>query len=137
MHSLCGYLQCFSEFLEFVRREFSKEREKAVARGELQKAQESKQMEEDMIGYMDWLIEAEDVDEEGNKRQFDTFINLRKPKHPHLALDLDLICNLLDFKGAAIAKKKMMKKFGWYKHSEDGGGVSAVFLPSFIMFIFT
>uniref|UniRef100_A0A671VZ16 Voltage-dependent L-type calcium channel subunit alpha n=1 Tax=Sparus aurata TaxID=8175 RepID=A0A671VZ16_SPAAU len=40
--------------------EFSKEREKAVARGELQKAQESKQMEEDMIGYMDWLIEAED-----------------------------------------------------------------------------
>lgn len=52
-----------------VRREFSKEREKAVARGELQKAQESKQMEEDMIGYMDWLIEAEDVDEEGNKRK--------------------------------------------------------------------
>lgn len=51
-----------------VYREFSKEREKAVARGELQKAQESKQMEEDMIGYMDWLIEAEDVDEEGNKR---------------------------------------------------------------------
>uniref|UniRef100_A0A8C6WIV4 Voltage-dependent L-type calcium channel subunit alpha n=1 Tax=Neogobius melanostomus TaxID=47308 RepID=A0A8C6WIV4_9GOBI len=49
--------------------EFSKEREKAVARGELQKAQESKQMEEDMIGYMDWLIEAEDVDEEGNKRK--------------------------------------------------------------------
>lgn len=27
-------------------------------------------------------------------------------------------------KGAAIAKKKMMKKFGWYKHSEDGGGTS-------------
>ncbi|XP_056278035.1 voltage-dependent L-type calcium channel subunit alpha-1D [Pseudoliparis swirei] len=48
--------------------EFSKEREKAVARGELQKAQESKQMEEDMVGYMDWLIEAEEVDEEGNKR---------------------------------------------------------------------
>ncbi|XP_060930107.1 voltage-dependent L-type calcium channel subunit alpha-1D [Limanda limanda] len=73
--------------------EFSKEREKAVARGELQKAQESKQLEEDMVGYMDWLIEAEDVDEEGNKR-------------------------------AAIAKKKMMKKFGWYKHNEDGGAES-------------
>ncbi|XP_071203997.1 voltage-dependent L-type calcium channel subunit alpha-1D-like [Salvelinus alpinus] len=69
--------------------EFSKEREKAVARGELQDAQNKKQMEEDMCGYMDWLIEAEDVDEEGNKR-------------------------------AAVAKKKMMKKFGWYKHSEDG-----------------
>uniref|UniRef100_A0A8C2X8S7 Voltage-dependent L-type calcium channel subunit alpha n=1 Tax=Cyclopterus lumpus TaxID=8103 RepID=A0A8C2X8S7_CYCLU len=53
--------------------EFSKEREKAVARGELQKAQESQQMEEDMIGYMDWLIEAEDVDEEGNKRHTNTY----------------------------------------------------------------
>lgn len=30
------------------------------------------------------------------------------------------------FEGAAIAKKKMMKKFGWYKHSEDGGGRTAV-----------
>lgn len=61
--------ESLSRFLHVVwHREFSKEREKAVARGELQKAQESKQMEEDMIGYMDWLIEAEDVDEEGNKR---------------------------------------------------------------------
>lgn len=32
---------------------------------------------------------------------------------------------LFDLEGAAIAKKKMMKKFGWYKHSEDGGGESA------------
>uniref|UniRef100_A0A671RDS1 Voltage-dependent L-type calcium channel subunit alpha n=1 Tax=Sinocyclocheilus anshuiensis TaxID=1608454 RepID=A0A671RDS1_9TELE len=48
--------------------EFSKEREKAVCRGELQEAQEKQQMEEDMIGYMDWLIEAEDMDEDGNKR---------------------------------------------------------------------
>uniref|UniRef100_A0A673MH40 Voltage-dependent L-type calcium channel subunit alpha n=1 Tax=Sinocyclocheilus rhinocerous TaxID=307959 RepID=A0A673MH40_9TELE len=47
---------------------FSKEREKAVCRGELQEAQEKQQMEEDMIGYMDWLIEAEDMDEDGNKR---------------------------------------------------------------------
>ncbi|CAM4714548.1 unnamed protein product [Leuciscus chuanchicus] len=69
--------------------EFSKEREKAVCRGELQMAQEKQQMEEDMIGYMDWLIEAEDMDEDGNKR-------------------------------AVVAKKKMMKKYGWYKHSEDG-----------------
>ncbi|GAA6106826.1 voltage-dependent L-type calcium channel subunit alpha-1D [Tachysurus ichikawai] len=69
--------------------EFSKEREKAVCRGELQKAQEKQQMEEDMVGYMDWLIEAEDMDEDGNKR-------------------------------AVVAKKKLMKKYGWYKHSEDG-----------------
>lgn len=63
---VCRQTQNFQVFIFYS--EFSKEREKAVARGELQKAQESKQMEEDMIGYMDWLIEAEDVDEEGNKR---------------------------------------------------------------------
>lgn len=72
-----------------LHREFSKEREKAVARGELQKAQESKQMEEDMIGYMDWLIEAEDVDEEGNKRQSNTHllwhtVQTLKSKHQHV-----------------------------------------------------
>lgn len=27
----------------------------------------------------------------------------------------------LFFAGAVVAKKKMMKKYGWYKHSEDGG----------------
>ena len=56
----------------FVFREFSKEREKAVARGELQMAQEKKQMEEDMCGYMDWIIEAEEKDEDGNKRELNT-----------------------------------------------------------------
>uniref|UniRef100_A0A673XZA8 Voltage-dependent L-type calcium channel subunit alpha n=1 Tax=Salmo trutta TaxID=8032 RepID=A0A673XZA8_SALTR len=59
--------------------EFSKEREKAVARGELQDAQNKKQMEEDMCGYMDWLIEAEDVDEEGNKR-----MPVSDPSAPHI-----------------------------------------------------
>ncbi|KPP78631.1 voltage-dependent L-type calcium channel subunit alpha-1F-like [Scleropages formosus] len=44
--------------------EFSKEREKAVARGDLQRANEKQQMEEDMIGYMDWLEQAEDIDED-------------------------------------------------------------------------
>lgn len=101
-----------------MHREFSKEREKAVARGELQKAQESKQMEEDMIGYMDWLIEAEDVDEEGNKRERRAFAPDPKKRFEPFTSDAH-------FAGAAIAKKKMMKKFGWYKHSEDGGGTSA------------
>uniref|UniRef100_A0A8D3D1S3 Voltage-dependent L-type calcium channel subunit alpha n=1 Tax=Scophthalmus maximus TaxID=52904 RepID=A0A8D3D1S3_SCOMX len=70
--------------------EFSKEREKAVARGELQKAQESKQMEEDMIGYMDWLIEAEDVDEEGNKREFHTHAHTHT--HTGHCADSSTIC---------------------------------------------
>uniref|UniRef100_A0A3P9DM50 Voltage-dependent L-type calcium channel subunit alpha n=1 Tax=Maylandia zebra TaxID=106582 RepID=A0A3P9DM50_9CICH len=81
--------------------EFSKEREKAVARGELQKAQESKQMEEDMIGYMDWLIELGEHLHSNINSQILTFVHTNLP--------------LCVFEGAAIAKKKMMKKFGWYK----------------------
>uniref|UniRef100_A0A4W6DWK7 Voltage-dependent L-type calcium channel subunit alpha n=1 Tax=Lates calcarifer TaxID=8187 RepID=A0A4W6DWK7_LATCA len=74
--------------------EFSKEREKAVARGELQKAQESKQMEEDMIGYMDWLIEAEDVDEEGNKH---TNLHLDKQNSICHEFSLNSKCHVLSF----------------------------------------
>lgn len=42
--------------------------------------------------------------------------------------------SLFNFKGAAIAKKKMMKKFGWYKHSEDGGGTSALTVSYYVYF---
>uniref|UniRef100_A0AAY4E487 Voltage-dependent L-type calcium channel subunit alpha n=1 Tax=Denticeps clupeoides TaxID=299321 RepID=A0AAY4E487_9TELE len=51
--------------------EFSKEREKAKARGDFQKLREKQQMEEDLCGYMDWITQAEDIDEEdedGNRR---------------------------------------------------------------------
>lgn len=39
---------------------------------------------------------------------------------------LNIYTFMFVLKGAAIAKKKMMKKFGWYKHSEDGGGTLKV-----------
>ncbi|XP_066566462.1 voltage-dependent L-type calcium channel subunit alpha-1D [Amia ocellicauda] len=44
--------------------EFSKEREKAKARGDFQKLREKQQMEEDLTGYMDWITQAEDIDPE-------------------------------------------------------------------------
>lgn len=53
-------------------REFSKEREKAKARGDFQKLREKQQMEEDLCGYMDWITQAEDMDEldeDGNQRK--------------------------------------------------------------------
>lgn len=53
-------------------REFSKEREKAKARGDFQKLREKQQMEEDLCGYMDWITQAEDMDdldEDGNPRE--------------------------------------------------------------------
>uniref|UniRef100_A0AAQ6IVR7 Voltage-dependent L-type calcium channel subunit alpha n=1 Tax=Anabas testudineus TaxID=64144 RepID=A0AAQ6IVR7_ANATE len=52
--------------------EFSKEREKAKARGDFQKLREKQQMEEDLCGYMDWITQAEDMDEldeDGNPPQ--------------------------------------------------------------------
>ncbi|KAJ8384165.1 hypothetical protein AAFF_G00207830 [Aldrovandia affinis] len=44
--------------------EFSKEREKAKARGDFQKLREKQQMEEDLCGYMEWITQAEDADED-------------------------------------------------------------------------
>ncbi len=58
-----------------MNREFSKEREKAKARGDFQKLREKQQMEEDLCGYMDWITQAEDMDEldeDGNPRKTDT-----------------------------------------------------------------
>lgn len=58
-------------------REFSKEREKAKARGDFQKLREKQQMEEDLCGYMDWITQAEDMDElddAGNPSKSDSFV---------------------------------------------------------------
>uniref|UniRef100_A0A4W6EB46 Voltage-dependent L-type calcium channel subunit alpha n=1 Tax=Lates calcarifer TaxID=8187 RepID=A0A4W6EB46_LATCA len=52
--------------------EFTKEREKAKSRGEFQKLRETQQLDEDLKGYMEWITQAEvmDNDQEGQgKRQ--------------------------------------------------------------------
>ncbi|KAM9326555.1 voltage-dependent L-type calcium channel subunit alpha-1F [Gastrophryne carolinensis] len=49
--------------------EFSKEREKAKARGDFQKLREKQQMEEDLKGYLDWITQAEDIEPEGEERE--------------------------------------------------------------------
>uniref|UniRef100_A0A3B3TPY2 Voltage-dependent L-type calcium channel subunit alpha n=1 Tax=Poecilia latipinna TaxID=48699 RepID=A0A3B3TPY2_9TELE len=76
---------------------FSKEREKAKARGDFQKLREKQQMEEDLCGYMDWITQAEDMDEldeDGNPRKSDS--------RPSLG---------------DLSDKK--RKFGWFSHSND------------------
>ncbi|KAL3982073.1 Ion transport family protein [Acanthocheilonema viteae] len=55
--------------------EFSKEREKARARGLFQKFREKQQLEEDLKGYLDWINQAEDIepvndDEQEDEQQF-------------------------------------------------------------------
>lgn len=48
-------------------REFSKEREKAKARGDFQKLREKQQLEEDLKGYLDWITQAEDIDPDNDE----------------------------------------------------------------------
>nr|CAH0100905.1 unnamed protein product [Daphnia galeata] len=55
--------------------EFSKEREKAKARGDFHKLREKQQIEEDLRGYLDWITQAEDIEPEGEDRHHD------EPKH--------------------------------------------------------
>uniref|UniRef100_A0A8C6WMJ2 Voltage-dependent L-type calcium channel subunit alpha n=1 Tax=Neogobius melanostomus TaxID=47308 RepID=A0A8C6WMJ2_9GOBI len=78
-------------------REFSKEREKAKARGDFQKLREKQQMEEDLCGYMDWITQAEDMDD------LDEDGNPRKSPDPSL--------------GDLSDKKR--GKFGWFSHSNE------------------
>ncbi|EPY80995.1 hypothetical protein CB1_000767007 [Camelus ferus] len=58
-------LICAVLFASF--REFSKEREKAKARGDFQKLREKQQLEEDLKGYLDWITQAEDIDPENEE----------------------------------------------------------------------
>ncbi|XP_077296961.1 ca[2+]-channel protein alpha[[1]] subunit D [Arctopsyche grandis] len=59
--------------------EFSKEREKAKARGDFQKLREKQQIEEDLRGYLDWITQAEDIEPDKDDRQ-----NTQDGKTPNL-----------------------------------------------------
>ncbi|XP_038553555.1 calcium channel, voltage-dependent, L type, alpha 1D subunit, a [Micropterus salmoides] len=79
--------------------EFSKEREKAKARGDFQKLREKQQLEEDLKGYLDWITQAEDIDPD-NEDEAD-----EESKRNRVTL-ADL-----------IEKKK--GRFGWFSQSSD------------------
>ncbi|KAI1305813.1 Voltage-dependent calcium channel type D subunit alpha-1 [Halotydeus destructor] len=49
--------------------EFSKEREKAQARGDFHKQRERQQIEEDLRGYLDWITQAEDIEAEDEDKE--------------------------------------------------------------------
>ncbi|XP_056591032.1 calcium channel, voltage-dependent, L type, alpha 1D subunit, a isoform X14 [Triplophysa dalaica] len=59
--------------------EFSKEREKAKARGDFQKLREKQQLEEDLKGYLDWITQAEDIDPENEEDEDDSKRNPSMP----------------------------------------------------------
>lgn len=51
--------------------EFSKEREKAKARGDFHKLREKQQIEDDLRGYLDWITQAEDIEPETDEPKQD------------------------------------------------------------------
>jgi len=54
----CTHEHTHELLLLFCCREFSKEGEKAKARGDFQKLREKQQIEEDLRGYLDWITQA-------------------------------------------------------------------------------
>ncbi|XP_032700351.1 voltage-dependent L-type calcium channel subunit alpha-1C isoform X1 [Lontra canadensis] len=80
--------------------EFSKEREKAKARGDFQKLREKQQLEEDLKGYLDWITQAEDIDPENEDEGMDE----EKPRNRSTP------AGLLDQKKG---------KFAWFSHSTE------------------
>uniref|UniRef100_A0A672VD33 Voltage-dependent L-type calcium channel subunit alpha n=1 Tax=Strigops habroptila TaxID=2489341 RepID=A0A672VD33_STRHB len=83
-----------------VAREFSKEREKAKARGDFQKLREKQQLEEDLKGYLDWITQAEDIDPENEDEGMDE----EKPRNRSTP--------------AGLPDKKK-GKFAWFSHSTE------------------
>uniref|UniRef100_A0A8C2YT73 Voltage-dependent L-type calcium channel subunit alpha n=1 Tax=Chinchilla lanigera TaxID=34839 RepID=A0A8C2YT73_CHILA len=80
--------------------EFSKEREKAKARGDFQKLREKQQLEEDLKGYLDWITQAEDIDPENE----DEGVDEEKPRN----------------RGAPVGLLDQKKgKFAWFSHSTE------------------
>uniref|UniRef100_A0A4W5JZJ6 Voltage-dependent L-type calcium channel subunit alpha n=1 Tax=Hucho hucho TaxID=62062 RepID=A0A4W5JZJ6_9TELE len=69
--------------------EFTKEREKAKSRGEFQKLRETQQLDEDLKGYMEWITQAEvlDNDQEGKGN---TVTDFRPSSPSSLSLILSL-----------------------------------------------
>ncbi|XP_051011139.1 voltage-dependent L-type calcium channel subunit alpha-1C isoform X6 [Acomys russatus] len=80
--------------------EFSKEREKAKARGDFQKLREKQQLEEDLKGYLDWITQAEDIDPENEDEGMDE----DKPRNRGVP-------------AALLDQKK--GKFAWFSHSTE------------------
>ncbi|XP_062837240.1 voltage-dependent L-type calcium channel subunit alpha-1C isoform X8 [Anolis carolinensis] len=80
--------------------EFSKEREKAKARGDFQKLREKQQLEEDLKGYLDWITQAEDIDPENEDEGMDE----EKPRNRNTP--------------AGLPDKKK-GRFAWFSHSTE------------------
>uniref|UniRef100_A0A6Q2XZB8 Voltage-dependent L-type calcium channel subunit alpha n=1 Tax=Esox lucius TaxID=8010 RepID=A0A6Q2XZB8_ESOLU len=61
--------------------EFTKEREKAKSRGEFQKLRETQQLDEDLKGYMEWITQAEVLENDPEGKDTDSLIGVEGKSH--------------------------------------------------------
>ncbi|XP_041350166.1 muscle calcium channel subunit alpha-1-like isoform X2 [Gigantopelta aegis] len=86
--------------------EFSKEREKAKARGDFQKLREKQQLEEDLRGYLDWITQAEDIDPENEDEGEDG----ATPRHSKLTSEDDSLEKIVDLESGEIQQSWWQQK---------------------------
>ncbi|XP_054707665.1 muscle calcium channel subunit alpha-1-like [Uloborus diversus] len=74
--------------------EFSKEREKAKARGDFHKLREKQQIEDDLRGYLDWITQGEDIEQDDKENKDDS--RNSKPLRDIDRIDIPAETNSLD-----------------------------------------
>ncbi|XP_022247944.1 muscle calcium channel subunit alpha-1-like isoform X2 [Limulus polyphemus] len=96
--------------------EFTKEREKAKARGDFHKLREKEQIEEDLRGYLDWITQAEDIDPDENEGSEDSRHDVYVFKHNDVDIgdkiegETNSVDNLKNPSWWAIRSKQLAKQ---------------------------
>ncbi|GFS86640.1 voltage-dependent calcium channel type D subunit alpha-1 [Nephila pilipes] len=92
--------------------EFSKEREKAKARGDFHKLREKQQIEDDLRGYLEWITQGEDIEQDDKENKEGSSRN-SKSIRDNDRTDTQVETNSIDITNApswwALKKKKLSR----------------------------
>ncbi|GFS37972.1 muscle calcium channel subunit alpha-1 [Trichonephila inaurata madagascariensis] len=92
--------------------EFSKEREKAKARGDFHKLREKQQIEDDLRGYLEWITQGEDIEQDDKENKEGSSRNSKSIRDNDRA-DIQVETNSIDITNApswwALKRKKLSR----------------------------
>ncbi|GFQ66512.1 voltage-dependent L-type calcium channel subunit alpha-1D [Trichonephila clavata] len=92
--------------------EFSKEREKAKARGDFHKLREKQQIEDDLRGYLEWITQGEDIEQDDKENKEGSSRNSKSIRDNDRA-DTQVETNSIDITNApswwALKRKKLSR----------------------------
>ncbi|KAG8191964.1 hypothetical protein JTE90_002238 [Oedothorax gibbosus] len=93
--------------------EFSKEREKAKARGDFHKLREKQQIEDDLRGYLEWITQGEDIEQDDKEDKEGSSRNSKALRDIDRTDTLQVETNSLDITNApswwALKRKKLSR----------------------------